>query len=112
LESLIRSALPASASVRVASLVDVRGVGAQLVAESTPDMVLVGCSTNPEEALRVIAEMAGADSDSPIVALYEGNPHRGTRRQGAADQRLQGVPVRDDEEGEAVETHLRPPSDL
>jgi DNA-binding response OmpR family regulator len=74
-EALIRSALPANASVRVASLFDARGSGAQLIAESTPDMVLVGCSTHPEEALRVIAELAGADSNSPIVALYEGNPN-------------------------------------
>jgi pilus assembly protein CpaE len=97
-EALIRSALPTNATVRVASLVDARGVGAQLIAEAVPDMVLVGCSTNPDEGLRVIAEMAGADSDAPIVALYEGNPNgfmAPAFRAGAADLILLPQPPRE-----------------
>jgi DNA-binding NarL/FixJ family response regulator len=74
-EALIRSALPANATVRVATLQDALGDGAQLVAESAADMVLVGCSTHPEQALRAIAELASANSTRPIVALYEGNPN-------------------------------------
>jgi pilus assembly protein CpaE len=74
-EALIRSALPANAPVRVASLHDALGSGAQLVTESAADMVLVGCSEHPEQALRVIAEMAAVNSSRPIIALYEGNPN-------------------------------------
>lgn len=74
-EALIRSALPATAPVRVASLHDAVGAGAQLLAEAAPDMILVGCSTHPEQALRLITEMAGVNSTRPIVALYEGNPN-------------------------------------
>ena len=97
-EALIRSALPADASVRVASLQDARGAAAQLIAEAAPDMVLVGCSAHPDEALRVIAELAGAGSDSPIVALYEGNPNgfmAPAFRAGAADLILLPQPPRE-----------------
>src|SRR5262249_41134677 len=39
------------------------------------------------------------------------HPHRGVRRQGAADQRLGRALVGEDEECETVEAHPRPPSD-
>ena len=74
-EALIRSALPTSAPVRVAALHDVVGAGAQLLAETAPDMILVGCSTHPEQALRLITEMSAVHSMRPIVALYDGNPN-------------------------------------
>jgi pilus assembly protein CpaE len=74
-EMSIRAALPANAVVRVASLRDAAGGGAQLVADAAPDMVLVGCWTNPDQALRIIAELAAAEVNRPIIALYEGNPN-------------------------------------
>jgi len=43
--------------------------GAQLIADRRRTWSLSAGSTHPEEALRVIAELAGANSGSPIVAL-------------------------------------------
>jgi pilus assembly protein CpaE len=71
----IRAALPATAAVRVADLGEVLGRTPLLVEESTPDLVLVGCSGHSEAALGVIRDLAGRRVDCPVVVLYEGNPN-------------------------------------
>ena len=74
-EALVRSALPGSSPVRVVLVDDALGAGEQLIAEAAPDMVIVGCSTHPEQALRLIAELSVISASRPIVALYDGNPN-------------------------------------
>jgi pilus assembly protein CpaE len=74
-ESMIRSALPASASLRFVPLVDAFDSAADLLAESNASVVLVSCSSNPEWGLRVIGDMAAVAPRRPIIALYEGNPN-------------------------------------
>ncbi len=71
----IRAALPATSDVRVADLGEALGRTPQLVDESTPDLVLVGCSGHSEAALGVIRDLAGRRVDCPVVVLYEGNPN-------------------------------------
>jgi pilus assembly protein CpaE len=71
----IRAALPPMAPVVVADLTDaVRRMG-QLVDESTPDLVVVGCSGHSEPALGVIRDLGARRPDTPVVVLYQGNPN-------------------------------------
>jgi len=74
-EGTIRGALPASTSIRFASLRDALDSAADMVAEIAPSVVLVGCSSNPEWGLRVIGDMASIEPRRPIIALYSGNPN-------------------------------------
>jgi len=53
----IRAALPATAPVRVADLAEVLARASQLLEESTPDLVLIGCSGHSEPALGVIRDV-------------------------------------------------------
>jgi pilus assembly protein CpaE len=71
----IRAALPAAAPVRVAELGEALARAGQLLEESTPDLVLVGCSGHSEPALGVIRDVVARRADCPIVVLYEGNPN-------------------------------------
>jgi len=71
----IRAALPATAPVRVADLAEVLARASQLLEESTPDLVLIGCSGHSEPALGVIRDVSARRADCPIVVLYEGNPN-------------------------------------
>lgn len=71
----IRAALPPMAPVVVADLSDaVRRTG-QLIDESTPDLVVVGCSGHSEPALGVIRDLGARRPDTPVVVLYQGNPN-------------------------------------
>jgi pilus assembly protein CpaE len=71
----IRAALPATAPVRMAELGDAVGRTPQLVEESAPDLVLVGCSGHSEPALGIIRDLTGRHADCPVVVLYQGNPN-------------------------------------
>jgi len=71
----IRAALPATAPVRVADLAEVLARASQLLEESTPDLVLIGCSGHSEPALGVIRDVSARRADCPIVVLYQGNPN-------------------------------------
>jgi pilus assembly protein CpaE len=71
----IRAALPAAAPVRVSVLRDAIGRTAQLLDESTPDLVLVGCAGHSETALSLIRDIASRRAECPIVVLYQGNPN-------------------------------------
>ena len=71
----IRAALPPTAPVQVADLRDAMGRTPRLLEESSPDLVLVGCSGHSEPALSVIRDIAGRRAECPIVVLYEGNPN-------------------------------------
>jgi pilus assembly protein CpaE len=74
-ESTIRAALPTTTSIRFVSLRDALDSAADLVAEVSPSVVLVGCSSNSEWGLRVIGDMASVQPSRPIIALYSGNPN-------------------------------------
>jgi pilus assembly protein CpaE len=71
----IRAALPPTAPVRVAELGDALARAGQLLEESTPDLVLVGCSGHSETALGVIRDVVSRRGDCPVVVLYQGNPN-------------------------------------
>jgi pilus assembly protein CpaE len=71
----IRAALPPAAPVRVADLGEGPARTGQLLEESTPDLVLVGCSGHSEPALGVIRDVVARRADCPIVVLYQGNPN-------------------------------------
>jgi pilus assembly protein CpaE len=71
----IRAALPPMAPVVVADLSDaVRRMG-QLVDESTPDLVVLGCSGHSEPALGAIRDLGARRPSTPVVVLYQGNPN-------------------------------------
>jgi len=74
-ESTIRTALPATTSIRFVSLRDALDSAVQLVTDGAPSVVLVNCSSNAEWGLRVIGDMAGVQPSRPIIALYSGNPN-------------------------------------
>jgi pilus assembly protein CpaE len=74
-ESAIRAALPSTVSIRFVSLYDAFDSAGRIVADTTPDVVLVACSSNPQWGLRVIGDMATVQPPRPIIALYEGNPN-------------------------------------
>jgi pilus assembly protein CpaE len=61
--------------LHVARVRDAFGFARQLLEESSPDMVLVGCSPHSEQSLPVITEVSAARPDCPIIVLYEGNPN-------------------------------------
>jgi pilus assembly protein CpaE len=71
----IRAALPPAAPVRVAELGEALARAGQLLEESTPDLVLVGCSGHSEPALGVIRDVVARRGDCPVVVLYQGNPN-------------------------------------
>jgi pilus assembly protein CpaE len=71
----IRAALPPTAPVRIANLGEGIARTGQLLEESTPDLVLVGCSGHSEQALGAIRDIVSRRSDCPVVVLYEGNPN-------------------------------------
>jgi pilus assembly protein CpaE len=71
----IRAALPPTAPVHVANLGEGIARAGQLLEESSPDLVLVGCSGHSEQALGVIRDIVGRRSDTPVVVLYQGNPN-------------------------------------
>ncbi len=74
-ESTIRAALPTTTSIRFVSLRDALDSAAEMVAETSPSVVLVSCSSNAEWGLRVIGDMANVEPKRPIIALYSGNPN-------------------------------------
>jgi pilus assembly protein CpaE len=71
----IRAALPPTAPVQIAELAEAIARASQLLDESTPDLVLVGCSSHSEPALGVIRDLASRRADCPVVVLYQGNPN-------------------------------------
>jgi pilus assembly protein CpaE len=71
----IRAALPPAAPVRVAELAEALARGGQLLEESTPDVVLVGCASHSEPALGVIRDVHSRRGDCPVLVLYQGNPN-------------------------------------
>jgi pilus assembly protein CpaE len=71
----IRAALPPTAPVRIANLGEGIARTGQLLEESTPDVVLVGCSGHSEQALGVIRDVVARRSECPVVVLYQGNPN-------------------------------------
>lgn len=71
----IRAALPPMAPVVVADLADALPRTGRLVDESTPDLVVVGCSGHSEPALGVIRDLGARRPDTPVVVLYQGNPN-------------------------------------
>ena len=71
----IRAALPPAAPVRVAELGEALGRAGQLLDESTPDLVVVGCSGHSESALGVIRDVVARRAECPVVVLYQGNPN-------------------------------------
>jgi pilus assembly protein CpaE len=70
----IRLALPPEAPVRYASLSETAERGNALMDETPIDLVVLGCSSYSERALRVI-ETASARPDCPIVVLHQGSPN-------------------------------------
>lgn len=71
----IRAALPPMAPVVVADLSDaVRRMG-QLVDESSPDLIVLGCSGHSEPALGAIRDLGARRPGTPVVVLYQGNPN-------------------------------------
>lgn len=71
----IRAALPPMAPVVVADLADALPRTGRLVDESTPDLVVIGCSGHSEPALGVIRDLGARRPDTPVVVLYQGNPN-------------------------------------
>lgn len=71
----IRAALPPMAPVVVADLVGALPRTGQLLDESTPDLIVVGCSGHSEPALGVIRDLGARRPDCPVVVLYQGNPN-------------------------------------
>jgi pilus assembly protein CpaE len=71
----IRAALPPMAPVVVADLADAARRMGQLVDESAPDVVVVGCSGHSEPALGAIRDMGARRPGAPVVVLYQGNPN-------------------------------------
>jgi pilus assembly protein CpaE len=71
----IRAALPPTAPVHVAELAEALARASQLLDDSTPDLVLVGCSSHSEPALGVIRDFVARRADCPVVVLYQGNPN-------------------------------------
>jgi pilus assembly protein CpaE len=74
-EAAIRAALPSTVSIRFVSLYDAFDSADRIVAETSPDVVLVACSSNPQRGLRAIGDIATVQPPRPIIALYEGNPN-------------------------------------
>ncbi|HSC92649.1 MAG TPA: AAA family ATPase [Gaiellaceae bacterium] len=73
--ALIRDALPATAPVRVAELRDAVDRVRELLEETHPDLVVVGCGSYGDSALGVIREVADRAPSCPIVVLYQGSPN-------------------------------------
>ena len=71
----IRHALPSEARVRYASLSETAERGSALLDESPIDLVVLGCSTYSERALRVIATASTQRPDCPVVVLHQGSPN-------------------------------------
>ena len=71
----IRAALPPTAPVHVAELAEGLARASQLLDDSTPDLILVGCSSHSEPALGVIRDFVARRADCPVVVLYQGNPN-------------------------------------
>ena len=71
----IRAALPPAAPVHTADLADGIARPSQLLDESMPDLVLVGCSGHSELALGLIRDLVTRRAGCPVVVLYEGNPN-------------------------------------
>jgi DNA-binding response OmpR family regulator len=59
----------------VAELAEALARASQLLDESTPDLVLVGCSSHSEPALGVIRDLVARRAGCPVVVLYHGNPN-------------------------------------
>ncbi len=74
-DAAIRDALPVGAPVFVTSLRDANSRGRVLLDETSPDIVLVGCSAYSEAALQVLGQIGQDRPDTPIIVLYEGNPN-------------------------------------
>ena len=71
----IRAALPPMAPVVVADLSDALRRMGQLVDESSPDLVFLGCSGHSEPALGAIRDRGARRPGTPVVVLYQGNPN-------------------------------------
>jgi pilus assembly protein CpaE len=71
----IRAALPPMAPVVVADLAGALPRAGQLMDESAPDLVVVGCSGHSEPALGMIRDLGTRRPDIPVVVLYQGNPN-------------------------------------
>jgi len=71
----IRNALPAGTPVRAATVDDAASKITALLGNDPLDVVLIGCGSDSERALRAIDAARRARPDVPVVVLYEGSPN-------------------------------------
>jgi pilus assembly protein CpaE len=71
---LVESAFPAGSSIHLIGVVEGFERGWSVLDESSPDLLVIACSTYSERALYLIEGAAKQGPDRPIVVLYYGVP--------------------------------------